>query len=382
MIKQTVVAMSLTVAVAAAAIPQTALAGSGSSAFVGSLLGGALGSALSNSYYNNQRRKQQAQQKTYKKKTYRKKKRRSKPAAPAVSTEGVKVQKALRSAGYYSGPLNGKLASYDTRAAIMQYQLRYGLNQTGVLSPDVKGVLLQLGDNAELSTHLANTGYSQREKAKRLQAALKVQGFYTATIDGDFGPKSQAAVRLYQQANGMTPSGALFPEQELDLVAASVQMLQQQRAQSDVALAQVAARYRSLQQGMYGQAIPVQQPPAPMQQAVPVWQRPAPVQQQTTPVRRQPASIPLMAQQVMSPKPSHITGYASEAEIAPLLPPSTGMSTLTAMTELKVQDDIFAETLAELPAGKQVSVNSIQGEWAHVSVDGQQGFIYADFLGR
>lgn len=376
MIKRTIVAMSLTVVVAAAAIPQTALAGSGSNAFVGSLLGGALGSAISNSYYNNQRKQQQAQQrKTYKKKTYRKKKRRTKPAAPAISTEGVKVQKALRSAGYYNGPFNGKLASYDTRAAIMQYQLRYGLNQTGVLSPDVKGVLLQQGDNAELSTHLSNAGYSQREKAKRLQAALKVQGFYTATIDGDFGPKSQAAMRLYQQTNGMTPSGALFPEQELDLVAASVQMLQQQRSQSDMVLAQVAARYRSLQQGAYGQAIPVQQPPAPMQQAVPV-------QQQTTPVRHQPASIPLMAQQVMSPKPSHITGYASEAEIAPLPTPNTGISILTVMTELKVQDDVFAETLAELPAGKQVSVNSIQGEWAHVSVDGQQGYIYADFLDR
>lgn len=89
-----------------------------------------------------------------------------------------------------------------------------------------------------ISTHLSNTGYSQHDKARRLQAALKVQGFYTATIDGDFGPNSQAAMRLYQQANGLTPSGALFPEQELELVAASVQMLQQKHAQNNMSLTQ------------------------------------------------------------------------------------------------------------------------------------------------
>jgi len=301
MLKQTTFAMTLAAVMSAGAIPQAAMAGSGSNAFVGGLLGGALGSAATNTYYNKKRERQEAAQRSYSQpqsssRTVYKKKQR---AVDPVYAEGVRVQRALQTVGYYNGPLDGKLDSYDSRASIMQYQSRYRLLQTGVLQPDVKGVLLQQRDIAELAAHLHHAGDTPRDKARRLQAALKVQGFYTSKIDGSFGPKSRASLRLYQQANSMIPSGALLPEQENELVAASVQLLQNQQTQTEQVMTQVAARYSPPQQVTPVQTAPIQQQPVPGQvmtrqpvtpQQPPVEQQNQPDIQQQTPAQAMPAS--------------------------------------------------------------------------------------------
>jgi peptidoglycan hydrolase-like protein with peptidoglycan-binding domain len=42
-----------------------------------------------------------------------------------------------------------------------------------------------------------------------VQTALQQQGMYKGNIDGIWGPETQGAVRGYQQAHGLTPSGEL-----------------------------------------------------------------------------------------------------------------------------------------------------------------------------
>ena len=279
--------------------------------------------------------------------------------------------------------------------------------------------MLQQGEIAVFSTYLRHTGNTQRDRAKRLQAALMVQGLYTATIDGDFGPKSRSAMRLYQQAKGMTPSGALLPGQELALVSSSVQLLQQQQAQTDIVLTQVAARHRSMQQGAPVQAVPVQQQRAPVQhQAIPVQQQPAPqryqpapgqlAQQRTMPTPQQqpePHSQGVRYTPYTQPQSNQLNSRMMEvlseddlmAKIEAPMPPSAApidatkyimepvapqMATLAVMTELKADADVFADTLAELPEGTQLTINSIEGDWANISVNGQQGYVYAEFLGN
>ncbi len=255
MIKLTAIVMSLTAIVAAAIIPDTVAAGSRSNPFLDDSIREFQGHSAGSSYYYKKRAKKS---KKRRKRAYRKNKRST---APAVATEDVRVQKELKKAGFYNAPLDGKLDSYESRVAVMQYQLSHGLPQTGELSPDLKGVLLQQGDIAELTEHLHNAGETQHDKGRRLQAALKVEGFYSSTIDGDFGSKSQAAMRLYQQAKGMTPSGALLPDQEQDLVAASKQQLQNQQDQADQVLKQLASSEPS-HQTTPSQTPPVQQQPA------------------------------------------------------------------------------------------------------------------------
>ena len=259
-IKQTALAVSMSSLLVVSAMPAT-LSADGGSSFVGGLLGGALGSAATNHYYNQKRDREAAArqpQRTYSK---------SYAQRTPVNSEGVQVQRALSNVGYYSGPLNGNLDSYDSKSAIMQYQARHGLLQTGILMPEVKGILLHQGDIAEITTHLANPGYDQRGKVKRMQAALKAHGYYTQKIDGIAGKGTRNAIKLYQQSQGMIPSGALIPSDEDALVQSALQRVQAQQQQSEQQLIQVANRYRAPQpqQVVPVQTVPQQVQPAPGQ---------------------------------------------------------------------------------------------------------------------
>ncbi len=48
---------------------------------------------------------------------------------------------------------------------------------------------------------------NQGEDVRELQAALKLLGYFTGTIDGVFGSQTEAAVRRFQTAAGTTPDG-------------------------------------------------------------------------------------------------------------------------------------------------------------------------------
>ena len=158
------------------------------------------------------------------------------------------MQQALAANGYYSGVFDGKLDSYESRSAIMQYQQRYGMPTTGVLQQEAKSLLIYQGEVAVLSNYLNYLGFERRHKARRLQAALKVLGFYSSRIDGIIGRGSRNAVRLYQQSKGMVVSGALMPSQEDELVSEAKDKLQQQRKQVEEQLARIADRSRSTKQ--------------------------------------------------------------------------------------------------------------------------------------
>jgi peptidoglycan hydrolase-like protein with peptidoglycan-binding domain len=44
---------------------------------------------------------------------------------------------------------------------------------------------------------------------KRVQTALQGEGLYTGSIDGRWGPKTQGALRGYQQSHGLSENGEL-----------------------------------------------------------------------------------------------------------------------------------------------------------------------------
>lgn len=47
---------------------------------------------------------------------------------------------------------------------------------------------------------------------KAAQQKLKDLGYYTGTVDGSFGPKSQVALKNFQKANNLTVDGKLGPQ--------------------------------------------------------------------------------------------------------------------------------------------------------------------------
>jgi hypothetical protein len=284
-------ALGLSVAV----VPQQTVAGDATRAFVGGLVGAAIGSAIVNSQ-NRKSRSSKQQSKSSRSKTRRSTRR---AAAPRVDQEAVKVQQALATAGHYAGPMDGQLDSYATKSAIMQFQQRYGMVPTGILTPDVVGILGYQAELAELGGHLASVGYDKRSSSKRLQAALKTEGFYTGRIDGAIGPASRRAIKSYQQSRGMIATGAFAPDQENRLISEAVQKLAQQKSQSDQQLLQIAQRNAPPRYQAQGQpAYPTQpgfqaQPQYPVQPAYPQPQqqpRP-PIYQASAPVQ-QPQAIP------------------------------------------------------------------------------------------
>jgi peptidoglycan hydrolase-like protein with peptidoglycan-binding domain len=50
---------------------------------------------------------------------------------------------------------------------------------------------------------------TREESIRRLQEVLHSKGHNPGAIDGDLGPKTVAALRSFQQTNGLTTSGKL-----------------------------------------------------------------------------------------------------------------------------------------------------------------------------
>ena len=60
-----------------------------------------------------------------------------------------------------------------------------------------------------MKSHRAAGGGAGSEQVKALQQALKDKGHDPGDIDGKMGPKTQAALREYQQKEGLTATGRL-----------------------------------------------------------------------------------------------------------------------------------------------------------------------------
>ncbi len=59
-----------------------------------------------------------------------------------------------------------------------------------------------------------------RADRELIQTALQWQGFYSAAIDGAFGPGTRKSIAAWQQANGVDVTGILASRQRADLIAA------------------------------------------------------------------------------------------------------------------------------------------------------------------
>lgn len=55
-------------------------------------------------------------------------------------------------------------------------------------------------------------GLKNDPQVKFLQTFLIQKGFLAATADGNFGPKTEAAVKKFQTANGVSPLGIVGPQ--------------------------------------------------------------------------------------------------------------------------------------------------------------------------
>ena len=120
----------------------------------------------------------------------------------------LNLQKALEALGYFDGVPAGNYSTMTTEA-VKRFQAAIGLEQTGNADLTVLRVIAggyapgSLLLNATLSR--GNTGTN----VTRLQTRLYAKGYLskTASVDGDYGSVTVAAVKLFQKKAGLSETG-------------------------------------------------------------------------------------------------------------------------------------------------------------------------------
>lgn len=115
------------------------------------------------------------------------------------------VQQRLKAWGYYNGPVTGYYGEL-TKAAVIKFQKKHGLNAQGYLGPLT---LEKIGIYVK-STPIGGTEYDSSIITK-VQQRLKDWGYYDGPITGYYGELTTAAVIKFQKKHGLNAQGYLGP---------------------------------------------------------------------------------------------------------------------------------------------------------------------------
>ncbi|WP_456433256.1 peptidoglycan-binding protein [Nitratifractor sp.] len=250
-------------------------------AVVGGVVGGVVGSVITNAMYHGHHRH-------YRRVHHRRHVQRT-------ETDEMKIQRALKSLGFYRGPIDGQINSFETRTAIKELNRAYEIGDTAYMSPQERDALIYLGNLLEFDRNLIAQGTDRRTKVRRIQTALKILGFYPGKIDGASGPGTRNAIAQYKSAYGLTPGYSLNYEEEYRLIDTA-------KKQNDKNIQETLASLKRL--GAQGGMRPAQMP-APGQKPVilqPAAQPQAPIQ--GTIMQQAPAPHSAPMQNSMAPRQS------------------------------------------------------------------------------
>ena len=122
------------------------------------------------------------------------------------------LQTKLKKLGYYDGTVDSTFGS-GTYAAVKAFQKKYNLTADGVAGSETLKKLDTAYKNADSdkdddSLRKGATGSA----VKDLQTKLKKLGFYNASIDGDYGDTTVAAVKAFQKKYNLTADGVAGSE--------------------------------------------------------------------------------------------------------------------------------------------------------------------------
>ena len=126
------------------------------------------------------------------------------------------TQQRLYTLGYYTGERDGQFGS-GMLSAVKAFQRKNNLTADGVIGANTRKVLFSTGaiaaDGAGSDATPTPTPVQtlqrgdEGEAVKKLQTRLKELGYYTNTLDGEFGSGTYTAVCNFQSRNGLTVTG-------------------------------------------------------------------------------------------------------------------------------------------------------------------------------
>ncbi|MBR6525327.1 MAG: peptidoglycan-binding protein [Clostridia bacterium] len=122
----------------------------------------------------------------------------------------TKMQTRLIQLGYLSGEATGRFDE-ATESAVIAFQKRNCSYWDGIAGKLTLDVLFSSSAKGT-STSAGMVGASlkvgsQGNEVRSLQSRLKELGYYTGSVDGDFGSSTEEAVKAFQRNNGLTADG-------------------------------------------------------------------------------------------------------------------------------------------------------------------------------
>ena len=122
------------------------------------------------------------------------------------------LQTKLKKLGYYDGTVDSTFGS-GTYAAVKAFQKKYNLTADGVAGSETLKKLDSAYKNADSDKDDGSLRKGATGSAvKNLQTELKKLGFYNASIDGDYGDTTVAAVKAFQKKYNLTADGVAGSE--------------------------------------------------------------------------------------------------------------------------------------------------------------------------
>lgn len=158
-----------------------------------------------------------------------------------VSKEQIaEAQRLLKSAGKFSGEVTGRY-SKEFRAAIREFQGEAGIRRTGSLNRatlEKMGISLTESQTAipvdpndlEASKPRGSRGpvfRANKGQIAEVQEMLKSKGMYQGEATGKLDTETRAAIKNWQSANNVKPTGTLNKE---TLVAMGIELTESQRS--------------------------------------------------------------------------------------------------------------------------------------------------------
>jgi peptidoglycan hydrolase-like protein with peptidoglycan-binding domain len=126
-------------------------------------------------------------------------------AVTKVRDYTVALQNQLTLAGYYKGKVDGVYGP-ETVDAVKQLQSDSDLPETGFVD---RATALAL--DAKVQAIGSNAATQSLTQTSAVQSVLKVAGYWTGPIDGKWSPELTDALKTFQTALGVPPSGAVDP---------------------------------------------------------------------------------------------------------------------------------------------------------------------------
>jgi peptidoglycan hydrolase-like protein with peptidoglycan-binding domain len=124
-------------------------------------------------------------------------------SGPAVKT----LQQSLANAGFSPGAIDGQFGP-KTAAAVKAFQSARGLVADGIVGPKTWAKLTAAPGGSGPTLKQGQSG----APVAALQNRLNQLGFNAGAADGQFGPKTTAAVKAFQSSKGLVADGIVGPK--------------------------------------------------------------------------------------------------------------------------------------------------------------------------